>query len=92
MKWTYQISAAARPRVLERIAQVFEQQMISMQRLVLEQSQGKLAMNITVEVEEGMARRVHAKLYKQIDVLDIRLMGEDANLMAEDAALSESSE
>ncbi len=85
MKWTYQISATARPRVLERVAQVFEQQMIAMQRLVLEEFQGKLAMNITVEVEEDLARRVHAKLYKQIDVLHI-------DLMAEHAAVSESSE
>ena len=81
MRWTYQIRAIARPRVLQRIAQVFEQQMMPLQRLVLEESGGTLEMKITVEAEEELARRVHAKLYKQLDVLHIELLAQQPLLM-----------
>ena len=76
MRWTYQISAAAKPRVLLRVAQVFEQQTIALQRLVLEEYGGALKIKVTVEAEEELARRVHAKLYKQLDMLHIELLAE----------------
>jgi hypothetical protein len=73
MEWTYTITAASRPRVMMRIAQVFDQQMVPMRQcLLLESGQG-LDISITIDVEEELALRIHAKLYKQQDVENISL-------------------
>jgi hypothetical protein len=74
MEWTYRISAAARPRVLSRVVQVFDQQLVSMRRCSLEEVRDLLELVITVDIEHDLALRIHAKLYKQLDLLQIDLV------------------
>ncbi len=74
MEWTYRIRAAARPRTLMRIAQVFDQQMVSMRRCLLEETGDVVEMAITVETEEALAVRIHAKLYKLLDLHQVDLV------------------
>jgi hypothetical protein len=71
MEWTYKISAAARPRVLMRIAQLFDQQLVPICVCLLEQHGTLLDIVITVEVEPELAQRIHAKLYHHVDLLSV---------------------
>jgi acetolactate synthase regulatory subunit len=73
MEWTYRIKAEVRPRVLMRVAHVFDQQMLSMRRCVMEERSDVADLEITVDAEEELVRRVHAKLYKLLDLLEIEL-------------------
>lgn len=74
MEWTYKISAAARPRVLMRIVQVFDQQMVSMSRCVLVELGGTLDIVVTAEMDAELAQRIHAKLHKQMDLTSVDLI------------------
>ncbi len=74
MEWIYKISAAARPRVLMRIAQLFDQQLVPIRVCLLEERGGLLDIAITVEVEQELAQRIHAKLYHHVDLLSVDLV------------------
>ena len=74
MEWTYTIRAAARPRVMMRIVQVFDQQMVQMRQCLLLESGDGLDISVTIDVEEELALRIHAKLYKQEDLEHIALV------------------
>ena len=73
MEWTYTMAAASCPRVLMRVAQVFDQQMVPMRECRLVDAGDVLRILVIVDVEEELARRMHAKLYKQIDLQAIEL-------------------
>jgi acetolactate synthase regulatory subunit len=87
MEWTYRISAAARPKVLMRVVQVFDQQLVAMRRCSMEEAGNLLELSITVDIEQGLAQRIHAKLYKQHDLLHIDLIAGKAPLLNKQAAL-----
>jgi hypothetical protein len=74
MEWTYKINATSGPRVLMRIAQVFDQQMVLIRACHLLDSGNKLSILITVDVGAELAQRIHAKLYKQLDLEQIDLV------------------
>lgn len=74
MEWTYQIRAAARPRVLMRLAQVFDQQMVSMRRCEMLEAVDGIEISITVDISSELAERIQAKLYKQQDLLQVTLL------------------
>lgn len=74
MEWTYTIKAISRPRVLMRVAQVFDQQMVAMRECRLIDTGIALEITVTIEAEEYLARRMHAKLYKQQDMEQIDLI------------------
>jgi hypothetical protein len=74
MEWTYRISAAARPRVLMRIAQLFDQQLVPIRVCLLEERGGLLDIVITIDVEPELAQRIHAKLYHHVDLLSVDLI------------------
>ncbi len=76
MKWTYRVTAAARPRLIMRLAQVFDQQMIEIDRLEVKRLQDATMMRIEVCCEEHLARRIHAKLYRLADVAHVLLSNE----------------
>ena len=88
MEWTFKIGAEARPRVLMRIAQLFEQQMVAMHTCHMVTVDGQFDILITVEVEAELAHRIHAKLWKQFDLLTVDLIAgappnaEDSDLAA----------
>ncbi len=73
MEWTYRISAEARPRVLGRIAQVFEQQMVPLRAFHMVTVAGLHEIAVTVDLDAELARRIHAKLWKQVDVVHVEL-------------------
>ena len=73
MKWTYRVTAAARPRLVMRIAQVFDQQMLEIDRLEAKRLQDATMMRIEVRCEEHVAHRIHAKLYRLADVAHVLL-------------------
>lgn len=75
MKWTYTITAESRPRLLMRVAQVFDQQSLLMRSLQLTQSSDHAVLHITIEAPELLARRIHAKLYHHTDIREIKLFG-----------------
>lgn len=74
MVWTYRICAAARPRVLMRVAQLFDQQSVPMSRCCLLRREGMLEIEIIVDVDTELAQRIHAKLYKLEDLTDVELL------------------
>ena len=72
MQWTYQITAASRPRVLMRLAQVFDQQSLVISSLTLALLNDYVKITLTVEAEPELAHRLKAKLYNQTDILEVR--------------------
>jgi hypothetical protein len=60
--WTYCITAAPQPRVLARVVQLFDQQLLTLTTLILTQGPETTSILLTVEVEPALARRLHAKL------------------------------
>lgn len=74
MKWTYQITAASRPRVLMRLVQVFDQQSLAIRSLELTLLDNHVKINLTVEIEPDLARRLQAKLYLQTDIQNVDLL------------------
>jgi hypothetical protein len=73
MRWTFQITAASRPRVLMRLVQVFDQQSLVIRSLELVLLDNRVKINLTTEVEPELARRLQAKLYHQVDIEDVEL-------------------
>ncbi|CAN5704811.1 hypothetical protein BH10ACI4_BH10ACI4_08340 [soil metagenome] len=74
MEWTYTINALSRPRVLMRVVQVFDQQMVNMRECRLIESGDSLRITILIDASEDLARRMHAKLYKQLNMEHIDLV------------------
>lgn len=73
MEWTYKIIAEPRPRLLVRVAQVFDQQLLVMSSLCLTQSTDQAILSVTVESPESLAHRIEAKLYHLVDVRIVEL-------------------
>ena len=73
MLWTYQITAASRPRVLMRLVQVFDQQCLVIRSLTLSLLDDHVSIAVTIEVEPGQAHRVRAKLCNQIDIQNVEM-------------------
>ncbi len=73
MQWTYRITAASRPKVLMRVTQVFDQQLLSMRELKLADADGIVTIHIHVDVAADLAHRIQAKLYSQLDVCNVDL-------------------
>ncbi|MBB5318028.1 hypothetical protein [Tunturibacter empetritectus] len=73
MRWTFQITAASRPRVLMRLVQIFDQQSLVIRSLELVLLNNRVKINLTTEVELELARRLQAKLYHQVDIEDVEL-------------------
>ncbi len=74
MTWTYQITAASRPRVLMRLMQLFEQQSLVIRTLELALLDSRVKITLTVEVESALAHRLQAKLYQQLDIEQVELV------------------
>ncbi len=73
MRWTYQITAASRPRVLMRLVQVFDQQSMTIRSLELALLDDCVVISLTVDADQELAHRVRAKLYNQTDIRDVDL-------------------
>jgi hypothetical protein len=73
MAWTYRITAAARPRLTMRVAQIFDQQLLEVERFDLVREAAATTIRISVECDEPIARRIHAKLYRLTDLVHVEL-------------------
>ncbi len=74
MQWTYQITAASRPLVLRRLVQLFDQQSLTISSLKLALLDNSVRIDLTVEVEPELARRLEASLHNQIDIRSVELL------------------
>jgi acetolactate synthase regulatory subunit len=73
MPWTYQIAAAPKPRVLARVAHLFDQQLLTISALALTQNDEAVAITVTVAAETPLAHRLLAKLLHLQDVEQVHL-------------------
>jgi acetolactate synthase regulatory subunit len=76
MEWTYQITAASKPRVLMRLVQLFDQQSLVIRSLELALLDNRVKINLTVDADTALAHRIQAKLYHQLDIQEVDLMAE----------------
>ncbi|MCU1222650.1 MAG: hypothetical protein JWQ42_743 [Edaphobacter sp.] len=91
MQWTYTIAAEPRARILTRVVQLFDQQMLSLRSLVLEETDAAVHLAITVEAEPHLAQRIQAKLYKQFGISSVDLAALPTSLPPESRTNPESS-
>ena len=73
MEWTYRITATSGPRVLMRVVQLFDNQRLAIRSLSLKDSDGRVDILINADTATEQARRIHAKLYHQVDILQVEL-------------------
>lgn len=83
MMWTYRITAAARPRLIMRIAQVFDQQLLEIDRLEVIRERDVTVLRAEVHCDEYLARRIHAKLYRMPDIMHVALSNEHDEIVGE---------
>lgn len=79
MECTYMITADSRPRLLMRIAQVFDQQLLSLRELRLSVVDGVTTVYIHVDATPDIAHRIKAKLYSHNDIHEVHLVSENAS-------------
>lgn len=76
MAWIYRITAAARPRLAMRVAQIFDQQLLEVEHFHLVREDAVTTIRISVDCGEPIAHRIHAKLYRLADVVRVDLTSE----------------
>ena len=74
MVCTYKITAHARPRVLARTIQLFDQQPLITRALIFERLNDELHIRVTIECELALAHRLEAKLHHQLDIHSVELL------------------
>lgn len=81
MEWKYAMTCMTGPRLLMRIALIFDQQLLTLEELTWScvDDGAMVRVLVRVQCEEGLARRMHAKLLHLYDVLTAELTrcGED---------------
>gem|GEM_PF-2657682 len=83
MVWTYRITAVARPRVIMRLAQIYDQQMLEIDRMSVVREHDATAVRIEVQCDECLAHRIHAKLYRLSDVAHVELSNAQDGVVSE---------
>ena len=76
MTWMYTILAEPAPRLLMRVALIFDQQLLTLSDLSWRSNdgEGNVAITLCVRCEESLARRMHAKLLHLQDILQAELV------------------
>lgn len=83
MVWTYRVTAAARPRLIMRLAQVFDQQLLEIDRMEVVRQRDVTVFRIEVHCDEYLAHRIHAKLYRMADVVHVVLSNAHDEVVSE---------
>lgn len=83
MVWTYRITAVARPRLIMRLAQIYDQQMLEIDRMSIVRERDVTAVRIEVECDEYLAHRIHAKLYRLADIAHVELSNAHDGIVSE---------
>ena len=73
MQWTYQIVTTPQPRVLARVLQLFDQQRITVQTLVLTQTEVDIRIRLSAKIEPALASRLRTKLLDLLAIEDVQL-------------------
>lgn len=73
MNWVYSITAKREARLLMRVSQIFDQQMLTPKTLTWSCAESIVQMTVHVLCEESLARRIHAKLWLLEASVDIKL-------------------
>ncbi len=73
MHWTYQITAASKPRVLPHLVQLFAEQSLAIRALDVALLHQSAKITITVAADAELAHRLKAKLGDQADVRQVEL-------------------
>jgi hypothetical protein len=66
-----------------RIAQIFDQQLLEMDRLEVVRQRDVTVMSVEVDCNEYLARRIHAKLYRTSDVVHVVLANANDEVIGE---------
>ena len=74
MDWTYKITAAANPRMLLRVLQLFDQQRLAYHQLSYAVAGEVATIVIRTPADPHHASRIHAKLYNQHDIREVELL------------------
>lgn len=83
MVFTYRITAVARPRLIMRVAQIYDQQLLEIDRLNVVRERDVTAIRIEVTCDEYLAHRIHAKLYRVADVVHVELSNAKDGIVGE---------
>jgi hypothetical protein len=83
MVWTYRITAAARPRLIMRLSQIYDQQLLEIDRMSVIRERDVTGVRIEVQCDEYLARRIHAKLYRLSDVAHVELSNAQEGIVSE---------
>src|SRR2546430_13049292 len=83
MVWTYRITAVARPRLIMRLTQIYDQQLLEIDRLNVVRERDVTAIRIEVDCDEYLAHRIHAKLYRLSDVVHVELSNAQDGIVGE---------
>jgi len=83
MVFTYRITAVARPRLIMRLAQIYDQQLLEIDRLNVVRERDVTAIRIEVDCDEYLAHRIHAKLYRLADVVHVELSNAQDGIVGE---------
>jgi acetolactate synthase small subunit len=73
MRCTFRITTAPQPRVLARVVQLFDQQLIVLQSPALKQTEHEIRIRISADVSPALADRIRAKMLHLLAVEDVKL-------------------
>ncbi|MBS1821554.1 MAG: hypothetical protein JST61_06215 [Acidobacteria bacterium] len=73
----------ARPRLIMRLAQIYDQQLLEIDRLSVVRDRDVTAVRIEVRCDEYLAHRVHAKLYRLSDIVHVELSNAESGVISE---------
>ena len=73
MQCTFQITTAPQPRVLARVVQLLDQQLIILQSLACTQTEVETTIRLSALINPVLAQRIRAKLLHLLAVEDVRL-------------------
>lgn len=75
MEWQYTMTCTPGPRLLMRVALIFDQQLLTLEELTWNcvDDGAMVRVRVLVRCEEGLARRMHAKLLHLYDVMTVEL-------------------
>jgi hypothetical protein len=74
MQCTYKIIAHNQPRVLARIIQLFDQQLLTLHSLVFKRLANEVHLTVTIECEPARTDRLAAKLHSQLAIHSVELL------------------
>ncbi|MDE1177964.1 MAG: hypothetical protein PW789_15400 [Edaphobacter sp.] len=66
-----------------RVAQIFDQQLVEIDRLEVVRGRGTTTLRVEIRCDEYLARRIHAKLYRMPDIQHAALANADDDVVSE---------